>query len=446
MYDLNVIYSRVIALFSSDRDVDVKDVLAYELAPVPTAMFTEDGMRICKAKSTLKKSLQIEVSRRNAGDADITVIDGSALLWTIHWPADGTVADFIENVKTRLTSYLSESDVYLIFDRYYDYSIKSVTRDVRETGVNKKHHLLLSTKLPAQKVVLSSIENKKQLNLLLCEELTQDRLFHLRSTNKHKLVVTGEDPCPIEIKMEERRTRYDLENQQEEADTIIVQQVLGCAGEAHQISVVSDDTDVFILLLHHYHQAGLDVPLIMESPCKGRAIVDIKSTLAKHSQIVKNLLPAHAISGCDTVVSYYGLGKGSVIKVLKAGNDLSAIGNVDAPFQQVLDQATAFISACYGIKESTDMPEGAHVIARSGTASASTVCEEEARTGVLELPSPCQLVEDPRFQAGYVGDSPDGGDGANGTRSSDPRRCTSCGLRRLLLRNDPLRRAKHRDQ
>ncbi|KAJ4922965.1 hypothetical protein JOQ06_021285 [Pogonophryne albipinna] len=58
IYDLNVIYLRTIALVSSDRDVDVKDVLAYELAPVPTAMFTEDGMRICKAKSTLKKSLQ----------------------------------------------------------------------------------------------------------------------------------------------------------------------------------------------------------------------------------------------------------------------------------------------------------------------------------------------------------------------------------------------------
>ncbi|KAJ8334026.1 hypothetical protein SKAU_G00413450 [Synaphobranchus kaupii] len=270
--DLNAMYSRVIALFSSDRDVDVKDVLAYELAPIPTAMFTEDGMRICKAKSTLKKSLQVEVSRRNAHDADVTVIDGSALLWIIHWQADGTVADFIENVKTRLTSYLSDSDVYLIFDR-----------------------------------------------------------------------------------MEERRSRCDLENQQEEADTIIVQQVLGCAGEAYQISVVSDDTDVFVLLLHHYHQAGLDVPLIMESPSKERAIVDIKSTLAKHSQIVKNLLPAHAISGCDTVASYYGLGKGCVIKVLKAGYELSAIGNVDAPFQQVLNQATAFISACYGIKESTDM-------------------------------------------------------------------------------------------
>lgn len=355
MYDLNVIYSRVIALFSSDRSVDVEDVLAYELAPVPTSMFTEEGMRLCKAKSTLKKSLQVEVSKRKAGDADITVIDGSALLWTIHWPADGTAADFIENVKARLTSYLRESDVYLIFDKYFQYSIKSVTRDVRETLVNKKHHLLPSTKLPAQKVVLSSIENKKQLNKLLCEELTKDRLFHLRSTQKHKLVVTGEDPFPIEIRMEERQERSDLGNEQEEADTIIVQQVLRCAGEANQITVVCDDTDVFVLLLHHYHQAGLDVPLFMESPRKERVIADIKATLASQTDIVKHLLPAHAISGCDTVASYHGIGKGSVIKALKAGHDLSAIGNADAPLQQVIDQATAFVSACYGITESSDM-------------------------------------------------------------------------------------------
>ncbi|KAF3842426.1 hypothetical protein F7725_024377 [Dissostichus mawsoni] len=54
----------------------------------------------------------------------------------------------------------SQIDVYLIFDKYYDYSIKSVTRDVRETVVNRKHHPLLSTKLPAQKVVLSSLKTR----------------------------------------------------------------------------------------------------------------------------------------------------------------------------------------------------------------------------------------------------------------------------------------------
>ena len=77
-------------------------------------------MRICKAKSKLKRSLQIEVSRRNAGDADATVIDGSALLWTVHWPADGSVADFIVNVNKRIASYMINSDIYLIFDKYHE--------------------------------------------------------------------------------------------------------------------------------------------------------------------------------------------------------------------------------------------------------------------------------------------------------------------------------------
>ena len=67
-----------------------------------------------------------------------------------------------------------------------------------------------------------------------------------------------------------------------------------------------------------------------------------------------NHLPAHAISGCDTVACYLGIGKGRVIKHLKEGCDLSAIGNVDAPLQQVIDEAICFISACYGMKDSTD--------------------------------------------------------------------------------------------
>ena len=121
-----------------------------------TAMLMKDGMPICKAKSKLKRSLQIEVSQRNAGDADATVIDGSAILWTVHWPADGSVADFIINVKKRIASYLTNSDIYLIFDRYHEYSIKSTTQDGRETRITRKHHLLRTTKLPAQKVVLSS--------------------------------------------------------------------------------------------------------------------------------------------------------------------------------------------------------------------------------------------------------------------------------------------------
>ena len=106
---------------------------------------------------------------------------------------------------------------------------------------------------------------------------------------------------------------------------------------------------------NHYYQGGISIPLIMESPHKERAVIDINASVTKHANIIENLLPGHALSGCDTVASYYGLGKGSVIKALKAGYDLSAIGNTGVHLQQVIKQATNFISACYGIKDSTDM-------------------------------------------------------------------------------------------
>ena len=76
-------------------------------------------------------------------------------------------------------------------------------------------------------------------------------MFHLQSTRDHKLVVTGEDSCPLEVRNKERNTQYDLQTHQEEADIIIVQQVLLCVGEARQTAVASDDTDVLLLLLYH---------------------------------------------------------------------------------------------------------------------------------------------------------------------------------------------------
>ena len=110
--------------------------------------------------------------------------------------------------------------------------------------------------------------------------------------------------------------------------------------------MVSDDTDVFVLLLHHYQMAGLEVQVTMESPSKDRVVLDIKATASKHKEIIHNFLPAHAVSEYDTVASYFGVGKGTVIKLLKEGYDLSALGNADSSLQYVIHQATRFISAC----------------------------------------------------------------------------------------------------
>ena len=89
-------------------------------------------------------------------------------------------------------------------------------------------------------------KTKKQLISIIFGELIRDRLFHVECTKGHKLVVTGKQPCPVEISSEEVKTRHDVETHHEEADNIIVQQVLKCGAKA--VSVISDDTDVFILL------------------------------------------------------------------------------------------------------------------------------------------------------------------------------------------------------
>ena len=84
--------------------------------------------------------------------------------------------------------------------------------------------------------------------------------------------------------------------------------------------IVADDTDVFVLLLHYRHAGALHANSVyMQSPIQNRTVIDIDATVENHLSVVPHLLSAHALTGCDTVASYYGIGKGMALKVLKAG-------------------------------------------------------------------------------------------------------------------------------
>ena len=142
----------------------------------------------------------------------------------------------------------------------------------------------------------------------------------------------------------------------EEADNIIVQQMVAAANESQKgISVLSDDTDVFVLLLYHYLEQNLKLPVIMESPIKDRKTVDIRETVRKNRDIIPDLISAHAISGCDTVACCYGIGKGKVLKTLRSGQTLGKLGDPDEDLSDIIPEATAFMSACYGHPQSGSM-------------------------------------------------------------------------------------------
>ena len=198
-FDTSLIYSRVMCL-QKVRDIDMKDVLGYELAAVPPSMFDEAGeMRITKSKSTLKTKLQIELTDRRSVPPDVIILDGCAIMWVIHWPAHGLVQDYIKNVVDYVRSQLQIADTYLIFDRYYNNSIKETTRIARAGKNASRHHQLsLLTPLPPQKVCLTVTRNKLQLIKFICEFLREQQDLVPRN---RRLVVTGAEPTPLSYVM-----------------------------------------------------------------------------------------------------------------------------------------------------------------------------------------------------------------------------------------------------
>ena len=85
--------------------------------------------------------------------------------------------------------------------------------------------------------------------------------------------------------------RHDIATTHEEADNIIVQQAIRVAiNEQKHVTILADDTDVYVLLLHHYLEQNLQLPMIMASPIRERKVIDIQATVAKHRDIIPSLV------------------------------------------------------------------------------------------------------------------------------------------------------------
>ena len=139
------------SLLSSDRYVGVTDVFSYDtmslhLSQPRCSRRMEWGF--VKQSPNLRECFRLRFHRGMLpGDANVTIIDRPALLWPIHWPADGSVADFGVNVKTRITKYLTNSNIYshqtLVRGIYKRDVIHQATCFMLHFGLlcDKEHHI-----------------------------------------------------------------------------------------------------------------------------------------------------------------------------------------------------------------------------------------------------------------------------------------------------------------
>ena len=143
-------------------------------------------------------------------------------------------------------------------------------------------------------------KKKNQLISIIREELQTDKDFIDSFSHEHTLLITREGD-PVEITRGRVIPRLDIFTSHEETDNIIIQQTFMAVGQGVEcLSVMADDTDVYILLLlHYYNQKELNIPTFMESSVHGRQTIDIRATAKEHANLIlPNILAADGLSGC----------------------------------------------------------------------------------------------------------------------------------------------------
>jgi hypothetical protein len=149
-----------------------------------------------------------------------------------------------------------------------------------------------------------------------------------------------------------------VKHAKDDADTLIVQTALDLASQQIPVTVVADDTDVLVLLVHHFKSFMADIFMLSEMTrvrTARRAITPIRAVCESIGDTaVRQLLVAHAISGCDTTSALFGQGKSSVFhKIVKNKDTLpytDVLGSPSASRHDVIEAGLKLLTLLYGGK------------------------------------------------------------------------------------------------
>lgn len=294
--DPTLLFTRLIAI--AQREDNIEKYFEFELTVVPTSLFKETALRK-PTKSQLANVITdgVELSQ-SANDKEATlVLDGGALLHRVKWQKNGTYKDiayqYIRYVDARYGKCV------IVFDGYgQEPSIKDHEHQRRVVKTCADIHLTECTQVHNnQEVFLSNEKNKHQFIQLLSRSL--------------------------------RDAGHVVHNSTSDADTMLVSVALKSASN-RQVVVVSDDTDVLLLLVHHWNESLFDIYFKSEMRKSHRTggMWEVGAIQQKVGEvIVRHILFLHAWGGCDTTSAVYGQGKTILLKKIDQSIELQRLSN-----------------------------------------------------------------------------------------------------------------------
>ena len=283
--DLEALFARLLVV-GSKRRMELSTLFNYELSPIPASIIDEYGCLRKGNKFVIVQRLGILVP--NPHPPDVVLVDASQLIYHVVWPSSGTVADHAASMGRRLDRYITQT--FVIFDRYEQVSAKDPERQRRAGESSTEYQLSLTTPLPSRDKVMKNKTNKRRLGELLCTHNIGD---HIEMVSRADSVVTHD-----------------------EADVSLISYMLDAARRgAKTVHILSDDTDVFVLMVYWCWKVGITCHLQMER--WDGIVLNINLTVENLGEHCRSILAMHALSGCDTTSYPVGKGKVSALKAMR---------------------------------------------------------------------------------------------------------------------------------
>lgn len=173
---------------NQQRYGDLSVFFSHENQLFPPSLSDDGKLRTPTSKSELLKCLDTDEQPECPQRFDCKIFDGAALVHSLPLSSATTFADYGDMVfKPYIKQELQKVNrVDLVWDRYYQSSLKKTTREKRGIGIRRK--VTPTTKVPTKwKDFLSDSHNKEELFAYLTQSLSSDNI----PTDKELYITSG---------------------------------------------------------------------------------------------------------------------------------------------------------------------------------------------------------------------------------------------------------------
>lgn len=318
-----------LVIAARSRDIDLRDVLSYELTTVPFSLAHPDGSLRKTNKSVLltelEKRIQVQPSlpRETSGKCSAHLFDAMAMIQVTKFGGVVTFGEMASKLYNKFTAPLGKNGcqrVDVVFDRYVDLSIKTGERRKRGTSAGLQVNIHgPATPVPNQWLkYISNQDNKKNLSAFLADTWCQIGVDSL--LDGQELVIGGgfkNSTRSVRIIKGHCEDLANLKSDHEEADTRLLLHAKHASYDHSRIILQSPDTDVAVLCIFHFSSLKCE-ELWFRTGVKDKVrylpIHSLAQDLGTH--LCRALPGFHALTGCDSNSALSGLGKKKGLSIL----------------------------------------------------------------------------------------------------------------------------------